>query len=39
MIIGNHWKLSFEYDDVTMTGSLANYTWSKFSDVDLHIVF
>lgn len=25
-------------DDVIMTGSLANYNWSKFSDVDLHIL-
>jgi hypothetical protein len=24
--------------DVTLTGSLANYTWSKYSDVDLHII-
>jgi predicted nucleotidyltransferase len=24
--------------DVRLTGSLANYNWSKFSDVDLHIV-
>jgi hypothetical protein len=24
--------------DVTLTGSLANYNWSKFSDVDLHIM-
>ena len=24
--------------DVTMTGSLANYNWSKYSDVDLHIL-
>ncbi len=24
--------------DVTMTGSLANYNWSKYSDVDLHII-
>ena len=24
--------------DVIMTGSLANYNWSKFSDVDLHIL-
>jgi hypothetical protein len=24
--------------DVTFTGSLANYNWSKYSDVDLHIV-
>jgi hypothetical protein len=24
--------------DVVMTGSLANYNWSKFSDVDIHIM-
>lgn len=24
--------------DVTFTGSLANYNWSKYSDVDLHIL-
>jgi predicted nucleotidyltransferase len=24
--------------DVVMTGSLANYNWSKFSDVDIHIL-
>ena len=24
--------------DIIMTGSLANYNWSEFSDVDLHIV-
>jgi len=24
--------------DITLTGSLANYTWSKYSDVDLHII-
>lgn len=24
--------------DVTFLGSLANYNWSKFSDIDLHIV-
>jgi len=24
--------------DVVLTGSLANYNWSKFSDVDLHIL-
>lgn len=24
--------------DVIFTGSLANYNWSKFSDVDLHVV-
>jgi hypothetical protein len=24
--------------DVVMTGSLANYNWSKYSDVDLHLI-
>lgn len=24
--------------DVTLTGSLANYNWSNYSDVDLHII-
>jgi predicted nucleotidyltransferase len=27
-----------EIDDIILTGSLANYNWSKFSDVDLHIL-
>lgn len=25
--------------DIILTGSLANYNWSKYSDVDLHIIF
>lgn len=25
-------------DDIIMTGSLCNYNWSKYSDIDLHIV-
>jgi hypothetical protein len=25
--------------DITMTGSLANYNWSNFSDIDLHIMY
>lgn len=25
-------------DDIILTGSLANYNWSKFSDFDLHIL-
>jgi len=25
--------------DITMTGSLANFNWSDFSDVDLHFIF
>ncbi len=25
-------------EDLRFTGSLANYNWSKYSDIDLHIV-
>lgn len=27
-----------ELEDIRLTGSLANYNWSKYSDVDLHLV-
>tara|TARA_R100001591_G_scaffold66449_1_gene75757 strand:- start:586 stop:1551 length:966 start_codon:yes stop_codon:yes gene_type:complete len=27
-----------DIEDITMTGSLANLNWSKFSDIDLHIL-
>lgn len=27
-----------EIKDIIFTGSLANYNWSKFSDIDLHVV-
>ena len=27
-----------EIDDITLTGSLANYNWSNYSDIDLHIL-
>jgi hypothetical protein len=27
-----------DIEDVTLTGSLANYNWSNYSDVDLHII-
>lgn len=27
-----------EYEDITFTGSLANFNWSKFSDIDLHLL-
>ena len=30
--------LDAEIKDIIMTGSLANYNWSKFSDIDLHII-
>jgi len=25
--------------DITMTGSLANFNWSEFSDIDLHVIY
>ena len=28
-----------EISDIMLTGSLANYNWSEYSDFDLHIVF
>ena len=30
--------IEFFINDVILTGSLANYNWSKYSDVDLHIL-
>ena len=27
-----------DIEDITLTGSLANYNWSSYSDVDLHII-
>jgi len=35
--IGNL-PVDVEIKDVTLTGSLANYNWSNYSDVDLHII-
>lgn len=30
--------VDFFIHDVVLTGSLANYNWSEFSDIDLHII-
>lgn len=30
--------IEFFIHDIVLTGSLANYNWSNFSDVDLHII-
>ena len=30
--------MAVELEDVTFTGSLANYNWSHYSDVDLHLI-
>lgn len=32
-------KIDFFVFDVHLTGSLSNYNWSKYSDVDLHIMY
>jgi hypothetical protein len=31
-------KLNIPISDITLTGSLANYNWSKYSDFDIHIL-
>lgn len=28
-----------DFEDITMTGSLSNYNWNPYSDVDLHVIF
>ena len=34
----NDLSFAIEPEDITLTGSLANYNWSKYSDVELHIL-
>ena len=34
----NFLGVDVDVEDITMTGSLSNYNWSSFSDVDLHIL-
>tara|TARA_R100001377_G_scaffold72946_1_gene48824 strand:- start:24 stop:767 length:744 start_codon:yes stop_codon:yes gene_type:complete len=34
----NFLGVDVDVEDITMTGSLANYNWSSFSDVDLHVL-
>lgn len=34
----NELSIDFQSKDIRLTGSLANYNWSKYSDVDLHII-
>ena len=31
-------KVDIFIEDIRMTGSLANYNWSEYSDIDLHIL-
>ena len=30
--------LDIEVEDIVLTGSLANYNWSRYSDLDIHII-
>jgi hypothetical protein len=30
--------IEVDVEDITLTGSIANYTWSNYSDIDLHII-
>jgi len=30
--------VDIDVEDITMTGSLSNYNWSSFSDIDLHVL-
>ena len=30
--------IDIQPEDIRLTGSLANYNWSKYSDVDLHVI-
>jgi len=32
------WGFNIEVKDIVLTGSNANYNWTKFSDLDLHII-
>ena len=34
----NSLEIDAELKDITFTGSLANYNWSPYSDVDLHLI-
>ena len=41
-IATDYWKgleLEAPLMDITLTGSLANFNWSRYSDADLHMVF
>lgn len=33
-----HMKIKLEPVDIVIVGSSANYNWSKFSDIDIHII-
>jgi ribosomal protein L31E len=30
--------IDLDIEDITVTGSMANYTWNSYSDLDLHVV-
>jgi len=31
-------EIKIDIDDIILTGSVANYNWSKYSDIDLHLI-
>ena len=32
-------KVDIPIEDIQLTGSLANYNWTKYSDFDVHVLF
>jgi len=32
-------KIEIPIEDIHLTGSLANYNWTKYSDFDVHVLF
>ncbi len=34
-----HLELPFEPEEVILTGSLANFTWTRYSDLDVHLLY
>ena len=34
----NFVDVNMDIEDITLTGSLSNFNWSSFSDVDLHML-
>jgi predicted nucleotidyltransferase len=34
----NNLNLNVDLSDITVTGSMVNYNWTKYSDIDLHLI-
>jgi len=37
-IFWQEFDVPYSYTDITLTGSSANYNWTDFSDIDLHLI-